>query len=287
MKIGCLHAHYSNIEYIQAAIGSKAELIHFVDPGLMNRIMVDTSFDLTKAKAKVIEQLEWIAQSGVDVILITCTNYIALLEEIEISIPIIKIDEPFFNELCQITQPQILLFTNPATVEGTMKRLNNAAASRGQQPPDIEARIIEHTFDLIMEGHKTRYTEEVCKYIHNLLQSEPDKKIAVAQLSMVEAAERAAHERGAAIGNPLESLIILFSGEDIYYTGNHLHVGNWDKEHSPHNHEEGIAWERVDGTMDLYYLDPDVEDFRGVYICNVKSNEEADERFRKWVINKK
>lgn len=31
-KIGCLHAHYSNIEYIQKAIASNdLELVHFVD----------------------------------------------------------------------------------------------------------------------------------------------------------------------------------------------------------------------------------------------------------------
>lgn len=53
MKIGCLHAHYSNIEYIEASIGSKAD------------------------------QIKWITQSGVDAILITCTGYIAILEEVE------------------------------------------------------------------------------------------------------------------------------------------------------------------------------------------------------------
>lgn len=279
MKMGCLHAHHSNIAYIEQAVDSKVELIHFVDPGLMNRITSDKSFDLEKGKDKVIEQIEWMAKSGVDAILITCTNYIALLEEerIETSIPIIKIDEPFFSRLCKITQPQVLLFTNPATVEGTMNRLKQFVSWQNQPLPAIEARVIENSFEILMQGNKEQYSDVIADYIRAQLESNPDIKISVAQLSMVEAAERIAQELQITIGNPLVPLVDFFSGEDIYYTGKHLHVGDWD------NDKEGIAWERVDGTMDLYYVDPNVEDFRGVFICNVKSNDEAEGQFMKWI----
>ncbi|WP_201006587.1 hypothetical protein [Paenibacillus glycanilyticus] len=212
MKIGCLHAHYSNIEYIEASIGSKAELIHFVDPGLMR--CMEEGFDKVKVKEKAADQIKWIAQSGVDAILITCTGYIALLEEVETNLPIIKIDEPFFNEICKITQPQILLFTNPATVEGTMKRLMNFASSHDYQLPDIEVRVIENAFQLIMQGRKKEYEDEVFKYIEKLLQSEQDKKIAVAQLSMVKAAERVAQEYNISISNPLAPLEGYVSRKD-------------------------------------------------------------------------
>ncbi|WP_336774771.1 aspartate/glutamate racemase family protein [Paenibacillus sp. MMO-58] len=204
MKIGCLHAHYSNIEYIEASIGSKAELIHFVDPGLMMRM--EEGFDHVKVKEKAADQIKWIAHSGVDAILVTCTSYIALLEEIETNLPLIKIDEPFFNEICKITQSQILLFTNPATVEGTMKRLMKFASSHGYQLPDIEVRVIENAFQLIMQGQKSEYADEVYKFIVKLLHSEQEKKIAVAQLSMVKAAERVAQEFNISISNPLAPL---------------------------------------------------------------------------------
>lgn len=80
------------------------------------------------------------------------------------------------------------------------------------------------------------------------------------------------------------------------YTGNHLHVDNWKDELIPFI--EAIAWERNDGTMDLFFNDfaddkeyqslfSDKEhyynEFMGIFICNVKTNEEAYERFRKWV----
>ena len=77
-RLGCLHAHYSNIEYIENAFAPyNIELIHFVDPGLMNQVTKNKNFRESEAQRKVIEQIEWIAQCQVDAILITCTNYIA------------------------------------------------------------------------------------------------------------------------------------------------------------------------------------------------------------------
>ena len=208
-KIGCLHAHYSNIEYIQNALASdELELVHFVDPGLISRMAADKQFDETKARSKVLEQVEWIAQTNVDAILITCTSYIALLAEdrLPTSIPIIKIDEPFFRLICKMTEPQILLFTNPATVHGTMRRLNEYAAAHDQPIGHIEARVIEHTFELIMQGKKEQYHVEVSAYIRNLLAFEKNKGVSVAQLSMVEAAETVERESNVNIGNPLKPL---------------------------------------------------------------------------------
>lgn len=119
MKVlGCLHAHYSNIRYIEEALsGMNVELQHFVDPGLINRINHDNTFSIAEAKRKVIEQVQWIENSGVDAILITCTNYIALLDENYQSMkPIIKLDVPFFQEICDLSKPLKIVFTNPARI---------------------------------------------------------------------------------------------------------------------------------------------------------------------------
>ncbi|RKP51635.1 hypothetical protein D7Z26_17830 [Cohnella endophytica] len=209
--IGCLHAHYSNIGYIEQALSaSEVELIHYVDPGLLSLFGSDSSFTVQDAESKVIQQLEWIAKGSVDAILITCTNYVALLREERLSfnLPIIKIDEPFFGELCRNEKPQILLFTNPATVEGTMARLRNYAESIGQRL-EMEARVIPHTFELIMQGKKERYMEVLTEYIRETIQAEGgNRRLSVAQLSMVDAARKAGQESGGtfSIGDPLEPL---------------------------------------------------------------------------------
>ncbi|MGG1517214.1 hypothetical protein ABE504_17520 [Paenibacillus oryzisoli] len=207
--IACLHAHHSNIAYIeQAAASADVELVHYVDPGLMRRIGSDPGFSVERAKEKVAEQLRWMLHTKPDQLLITCTNYIALLDEerLHTQVPILKIDEPFFEEILAQSGPQLLLFTNPATVEGTMARLHHYAAQLGVALGEVEAAVIANTFELIMQGKQEAYTREVADYIVRLLANNPGLKMSVAQLSMVEAAERARRQSGAAIGNPLTPL---------------------------------------------------------------------------------
>lgn len=205
-RIGCLHAHYSNINYIESALSAyDIELTHFVDPGLMLRVMSDESFTNSDARKKVQDQLEWIAQSGVDAVLITCTNYIALMEQLSINKPIIKIDEPYFEALCEIEQPQTILFTNPDTVSGTMNRLHQFARLH-HKTLDIEVNVIENTFELIMSGHKEEYQKEVSKFLKNQIQN-GQKAVSVAQLSMVGAAQQVERETSQTIINPLNALV--------------------------------------------------------------------------------
>lgn len=206
-RLGCLHAHYTNIEYIENALAPyNIELVHFVDPGLMDRLTSDQNFHEADAQLKVKEQIEWIAQSNIDAILITCTNYIAILQEdqLSISVPIIKLDEPFFDFICNIQQSQTLIFTNPATVEGTMERLKYYADTY-QKTLNIEVVILNNTFELIMQGRKEEYNQEVLKMLEQLI--DDDKIISVAQLSMVDAAQLVEAKTGSSITNPLKTFV--------------------------------------------------------------------------------
>ncbi|MBD1382984.1 hypothetical protein [Metabacillus arenae] len=207
-RVGCLHAHYSNIEYIEKALSSfEVELIHFVDPALMYRVTADENFLTSDAQNKVKEQIEWIAACNVDAILLTCTNYIAILQEDQLSIkvPIINIDEPYFDFICSIQQPQTILFTNPATVEGTLERLNKYADAHNKSI-DLEIVVIEGTFDLIMKGQKEKYNHEICKFLKQMMKEEKEV-ISVAQLSMVDAAEMVESETSMKIINPLDTFV--------------------------------------------------------------------------------
>ncbi|MFJ8067013.1 hypothetical protein ACIQYS_20780 [Psychrobacillus sp. NPDC096426] len=208
MKLACLHAHHSNIDYIESVLAPyDIELVHFVDPGLMNRVTHDIGFQQLDVGRKVKEQMEWIAKCNVDAILITCTNYIALLNEkdLSFSIPIIKIDEPYFEAICQMDKPQVILFTNPATVEGTMNRLTQYAANN-QKKVDIEVIVIEGTFELLMQGLHEEYSQLIANYLHNIIH-DGKKVISVAQLSMVHASQQVEREISKTIMNPLSPLV--------------------------------------------------------------------------------
>lgn len=82
------------------------------------------------------------------------------------------------------------------------------------------------------------------------------------------------------------------------YIGDHLHVNNFRDEYT--SYIEGIAWVRSDGSMDLFFdefIDDDelnkflvstTHDFvehLGVFIKNVKTDDEAYEAFREWAEN--
>jgi glutamate racemase len=203
-KIGCLHAYYSNIDYIETALAAyDIELTHFVDPGLMQRVTSDPNFTEAEAERKVKDQVEWIVQTGVDAVLITCTNYIALLKEEPHNVPIIKIDEPYFEAICKMDEPQTILFTNPNTVSGTMTRLQHYA-QRQQKTLDIEVVVIENSFELFMSGRNEEYKREVT---NALKKQNQQRVVSVAQLSMVTAAQQVEREASMTIINPLDTLV--------------------------------------------------------------------------------
>jgi hypothetical protein len=214
-RLGCLHMHHSNIPYIDGIVPpDRVELLHFVDPGLMRRIGSDPSFSTDRAEQQVRRQLEWMAGCGLDVILITCRNYIAMLPDVplDLAIPVIKIDEPFFADLLKQPSPHLLLFTNPATVEGTMRRFHDYAYRAGHKP-QVETDVMPGTFELVMAGKTEAYAAAVTRQLRELVQSGRYNAISVGQLSMAESALRVTAETRVPIVNPLDSLRLHLADE--------------------------------------------------------------------------
>lgn len=208
MRLGCLHMHHSNIPYIDSIVDpGQAEVVHFVEPGLMRRIGSADGLAGADAQAQVQRQLSWMATCGLDAILITCTQYIATLpdEPLDLPLPVLKIDEPFFAYSLEQDSPHLLLFTNPATVEGTMRRLRDFAEQAGKEP-NVEVEVIDGTFDLVMAGKLDEYAEAVSSRLRELVHGGQFASISVGQLSMATSARRVAAETGHPIGNPLDSL---------------------------------------------------------------------------------
>ncbi|WP_391571048.1 hypothetical protein [Cohnella sp.] len=206
--IGCLHAHHSNIGHIDRTLaGLGAELLHYVDPGLVRRVSREPSFRQEDGRRRVQDQVDWIGQSGADAILVTCTQYMAELRDnpASLSVPVVGIDEPFFESVCGFEGPQLLLFTNRATVGGTMERLQAHAFAIGRQP-NVEVRVLDGLFELVMRGEQERHDLELFQRIREQATSDPGRRLAVAQLSMTAAADRAGSELGIPIGHALESL---------------------------------------------------------------------------------
>ena len=199
-----MHVHHSNIHYIDQAFSSyDVELIHFVDPGLMRHLTFDSSFSKEEAGKKIKEQITWMESSQVDAILLTCTNYIAMLQDelLTTRIPIFKIDEPFFETICEITEPQTIFFSNPGTVKGTMDRLHHYADTK-KKKLNINVVVIEDTFELMMNGQTDLYNKKIADYI-KLYSKRKNDVLSVGQLSMYDAVKQTQLE----VMNPLDSLV--------------------------------------------------------------------------------
>ncbi|MBK5505802.1 MULTISPECIES: hypothetical protein [Bacillus] len=202
-KLACLHAHHSNIEYIDRVLQFfEIEILHFVDPILSHRLKIERE----QARNNLKDIIKYIAESDVDTILITCTDYITLLDEnFKIDIPILKIDEPFFEMICQVEEPQTILFTNNRTVSGTMERLR-LYAQQNNKSIQVKVEVIEGIFELIMQGRKEEHDAKLEKYLYEIMKDR-NEMFLVAQLSMVDATTRVENIIGRNIINPLNALV--------------------------------------------------------------------------------
>ena len=200
-RLGFLHAHHTNIEHIETCFSPyEVELVHFVDPGLL--LQKDINKVLSQNRVK--DQLEWIATCEVDAIVVTCTEYITMIDEsiFMIEVPIIKIDEPFFDHICRSEQPQLMLFTNPNTINGTIKRLNDYAYYHHKQV-NCKPLIIEESFDLLLQGRGEEYEQKILEFLLN----HTNKHVSVGQLSMVGAAKEYEKQTSQKVDNPLDALL--------------------------------------------------------------------------------
>lgn len=215
ITIGCFHAHYSNIALIEETLAAyEVELVHYVDPGL-DRLKHDADFNDVIIHEKVAQTLHWIAECHADAILVTCTLFATVLgqEAKQVPVPVIGIDDPLLQEMRRVSGEYIIVFTNPATIEGTMARVNQALQQEdgsGQlhvsQTAQTEAVCIPGTFELIMRGDKQGYLEAVREGLQQIAEQYPGKRVVAAQLSMAPAAAQVTADTGIAIHSPLALL---------------------------------------------------------------------------------
>lgn len=167
-KIACLHAHHSNIKYVDEQL-SKYEVVHFVDPAL-------SSVSNSKiVAAKVQEQLEWMLLVEIEAIIISCSYYAAYIPG-NFPVPIITLEQLLFDELKDEKYVD-LVFTNPKTVDASME--NYLKLKNIQQKVTIH--IVPNAFQLVMANNLAAYKQRIDDYVEKL----PKENVtAFAQLSM-------------------------------------------------------------------------------------------------------
>lgn len=169
IRLHCLHAHPSNQSYIEDVFGdTDLELHHTVDSSFIERATKDLDFNPHKQQAYAINHL--MKEEEADIILLTCTQYIAALGDQHhlFKQPIVPIDEPIFELICQRKGPLQLVFSNPDTVDGTMERLKSYAKEHGKQI-DAEVIVMEGVFHLCLNGDMQDYEELIKKQLRRCM----------------------------------------------------------------------------------------------------------------------
>ncbi|MCZ8520690.1 MULTISPECIES: hypothetical protein [Paenibacillus] len=216
-----MHAHYSNIRFFEGTFDPELYgFLHFVDPGLIHwltrepekSVPLEVGGTSAELHGRLTGQLEWIAGCGVDAILVTCTNYIAELAKLGASLDgrvaaeLIAIDEPWFGEVVRSGGDCRIAFTNPATVEGTMGRLQAYAAEHGV-PLRAEAVVADRSlFDQLLQGRDKEYAEGTYAFLAGLTAETGGLPVAAAQLSMADAARTLQGNGAGAVIEPLGAL---------------------------------------------------------------------------------
>ncbi|WP_315371262.1 aspartate/glutamate racemase family protein [Paenibacillus xylanexedens] len=223
ITIGCFHAHYSNIALIEETLAPyEVELVHYVDPGL-DRLKHDADFNEVVIHEKVAQTLQWIAECHADAILVTCTLFATVLEQeaTQVPVPVIGIDDPLLQEMRRVAGDYIITFTNPATIEGTMARVNQALQQEDEngqlhvaKTSQTDAVCIPGTFELIMRGDQQGYLEAVREGLQKIAEQYPGKAVVAAQLSMAPAAAQVTIDRGIPIHSPL-ALLAAYLEKDL------------------------------------------------------------------------
>lgn len=199
----CLHAAEGNVEVIEAALQDEPfEMQHEVDTQLLTMIREGESVE--GQLAYVATRMNELIAREPAFIFVTCTNYIVLLDQIEVSanVPILKIDELLFQAIAQVQTPIKLLFSNEQTIEGTMERLTSYV----KRTMDVEVVLIPDIFDLYIAGNKNAHDRALQRVLAELSGDSDGKLLVVAQLSMAPAAAAFSRTSGVEVLTPLTAI---------------------------------------------------------------------------------
>lgn len=201
LRMICLHASKANIEIMAREMKDMPfEIQHEVDSHLLT--MIRTKQPIELQKAYVLEKLNELMSQEPAIIFVTCTNYVVLLDELNIRthIPILKIDEVLFEQIKEVNNPVKMLFTNKETMPGTMKRLHQVI----MKDNEIEAMHIPNAFDYYLAGDTLKHDQKVLSTLLEL--GTYGKTIVVAQLSMARIAAIYSKLSGNQVLSPVTAL---------------------------------------------------------------------------------
>ena len=109
-KILCIHAHESNIYYLDKLLR--------VFPCTIEHRVINLMDNTKKSKEILKKEINSYLSEDIAVCILTCTEHSSMVDEDNINgVSILKIEEPLIEKLLYDHNDKVLVFTNPNTVE--------------------------------------------------------------------------------------------------------------------------------------------------------------------------
>ncbi|MEI5988915.1 hypothetical protein A5881_000402 [Enterococcus termitis] len=156
-KMICIHAHASNIPYLIKVFQNHQDihLAHYVLTDFLENFTTENITGFIEEKVT----------ENVTNVIITCTMYSNLLQQDFIKeVPILRVEDPLVAHIVANSNKKELIFSNPKTVEQSMKKVETVYAEQ-KRTTDYDVFIVPNAFDLIMRDQKEAYQRTLIDYL--------------------------------------------------------------------------------------------------------------------------
>lgn len=204
-KVAVLHTSFVFVSVepiindLLAELIPDAEIIHFVDSDVLATVVREQGIS-AKSEERMTHLALAAEAAGADIIFSACSSLGPTLDVVAkaVTIPVVKIDEAMAIRAATEGRRIGVLATVPTTL-GPTSRLIEAKASQLGRPVEIEQRLCEGAFDILMAGDRAKHDAMVTEQAVDLAKGVDI--IVLAQASM----SRLAPSLGESTGLPVLS----------------------------------------------------------------------------------
>ncbi len=188
-KVGMVHAGSSNVPLfneLTSEIMPGVEIVHLVDEGLLS--MAEEQFH-----RHVVRRLKMLAsfaeESGAEVVLLTCTAFGRLVDEIKetVNIPVMSVLEIMVDEAMGVSDHIGILGSHPGALASASQIIPEQAKLGGKKTK-VKTLLCPGAFDALRRGDLATHDRIVIEHLHQLM--DEVKVIVIPQPSIEKAVEK-------------------------------------------------------------------------------------------------
>lgn len=211
-KVGMVHAVCSLVDMFNTLAREmvpEAELIHVVDEGLIKDALAQGQ--LTPRMARRLGLLcAFAEESGAELVMLSCTSFGPIVPEAQkqVSVPIVKVDQPMADEAVRAGRRIGVLATAPTTLGVTADLIRERAAAAGRQV-EMDVVLCDGAFGALQRGDSATHDRIVLERLRALAGRVDVVALAQASMARVAAQLPDAERRVPVLSSPRLAMLHL------------------------------------------------------------------------------